>query len=88
MVYRTGDKVIVDGEECEVLIVYGGGTGYMVETPDGDAKKVIAEQVSEVEEDKEPEGEGEGEGEGGEGKTEEEEPKVEEEEEEEKEKQT
>lgn len=78
MAYKVGDKVMVDGEECEVLLVYGEGTGYMVETPDGITKKVIAELVSEVEGEKEPEpepepelepepkpeGEGEGEGEG------------------------
>ncbi len=58
MVKKVGDKVMVDGEKCEVVTVYGGGTGYMVETPDGTSKKVLAEQVSEVEEeeDEEPEG--------------------------------
>ncbi len=65
MVQKVGDKVMVDGEKCEVLTVYGGGSGYMVETPDGARKKVTAEQVSEVEEVKEPEGEGEEEGEPG-----------------------
>ena len=76
MAYKVGDKVTVDGEECEVVNVYGGGTGYMVETPDGTSKKVVAALVGEVEE--EPEGESESEGEGenegeGEGEKEEEE---------------
>lgn len=60
MAYEVGNKVMVDGEECEVLLVYGEGTGYMVEAPNGTTKKVVAELVSEVEEEKEPEGGGGG----------------------------
>ena len=68
MVYKVGDKVIVDGEKWEILTVYGGGTGYMVEDPDGAIRKVTAEQVSEAVEDEDEGGdemEGEGVGEGG-----------------------
>ena len=56
MAPEIGDKVMVDGEECKVVGVIREGVGYLVETPDGKPKKVFAEQVSEVEEDKEPEG--------------------------------
>lgn len=65
MVHEVGDKVMVDGEECEVVIVYGGGTGYMVETPDGSTKKVVAGRVSEVVEEEEGKTEPEGNEEGG-----------------------
>ena len=83
MVYKVGDKITVDGEECEVANVYGEGTGYLVVTPSGPTKRVFAEQVSEVEaEGEKKEGE-EGEEEGEEEvEEEEEEEEIEEEEEE------
>ncbi len=65
MAYEVGNKVEVDSEECKVIVVYGGGVGYMVKTPGGDVKKVMAQQVSEVpEKDEEEEENGENTGNG------------------------
>ena len=55
MAKEVGDKVMVDGEEWEVMVVYGGETGYMVENPDGARKKVLPHQISEVGEEEEHE---------------------------------
>ena len=60
MVYRTGDKVIVDGEECEIVSVYGAGAKYRIKTPSGEMEGINPEQigtepVEEEEEEKEEE---------------------------------
>ncbi len=60
MVYEVGDKITVDGEECEVVSVKAGGAKYLVKASNGEIKPVDLEQISGVEEG-ETEGEGEGE---------------------------
>ena len=61
MVQEVGDKVIVGGEECEVVSMKAGGAMYLVKTPGGQVKPVSLEQIGGDEAEAEAEGEAEGE---------------------------
>ena len=75
MAQRVGDKVKVNGEECEIVRVHGAGSRYQVKTPSGKVKPIDPDQIGteaqeekpDKEPDKEPDPEPEPEGNGSEG---------------------